>query len=84
MRRSKRAKEGTRIGLDLRIAIIKKRISELHSEVTTYNSYLGRGLNDKWIRHVIATVKKKIKTREAQLKRYLDRKARYKKGGWIN
>jgi len=83
MRRSKRAKEGTRIGLDMRIAIIKKRINELHGEVTTYNSYLGRGLNDKWIRHVITTIKNKIKIREAQLKRYEDRKAKYKREGWL-
>ena len=58
-RYSDRARRNTRNGIDMRIAIIKARMNELLKEIATYNRYLGRGLNDRWIKHVMTTIAKK-------------------------
>jgi hypothetical protein len=71
------------MGIDLRISIIKTRIEEMKREVTTYKRYLNRGLNDRWMKHVIATIQKKIRKRTVQLNRYLARRARWKREGKI-
>jgi len=82
-RYSERAKRNSRNGINMRIAIMEERIVELNREVSTYKRYLNRGMNDRWIRHLIATVIKKIRVRKAQLKRYTDRRARLKRTGQI-
>jgi len=62
---------------------MEDRLVELNREVSTYKRYLNRGLNDRWIRHVITTVQRKIRVRKAQLKRYTDRRAKLKREGKI-
>jgi len=82
-RHSGRARRGSRLGIDLRISVIKTKLAELQREVTTYKRYLNRGLNDRWIKHVIATIQKKIRKRTVELNRYLARRARWKREGKI-
>jgi len=82
-RYSARAKAGTRKPMDLRIQFIKDNISSLESEKTKYSKYLGRGLNDNFIRKAIKNIKNTIRIRKRQLARYEARRANYKKRGLI-
>ena len=82
-RYSERARRNSRNGINMRIQIMEDRLLELNREVHTYKHYLNRGLNDKWIRHVIVTVQRKIRVRQAQLKRYTNRRARLRREGKI-
>ncbi len=80
---SARAKAGTRKPMDLRISFIKANIASLKSEKTKYQKYLGRGLNDSFIRKAIRNIKNTIVIRTRQLARYEARRANYKKRGLI-
>lgn len=82
-RYSARAKSGTRSGIDLRIKFIKSNISSLESEKTKYSKYLGRGLNDSFIRKAITNINRTLVIRRRQLRRYEARRADYKKRGLI-
>ena len=82
-RYSARAKAGTRKPLDLRISFIKDNIKSLESERTKYSKYLGRGLNDSFIRRAIKNIRNTIAIRKRQLARYEARRADYKKRGLI-
>ena len=82
-RYSARAKKGTRDGINLRIRFIKDNIAGIEAENRKFAKYLGRGLNDKFIRRVIRTNKHKIAIRKRQLRRYEARRADYKKRGLI-
>ena len=82
-RYSARAKAGTRNGINLRIDIIKENIAGLRREKAKYSKYLGRGLNDSFIRRAIRNINRTIIIRKRQLARYEARKADYKKRGLI-
>jgi len=82
-RYSARAKAGTRKPLDLRISFLKDNIASLKSEKTKYSKYLGRGLNDSFIRRAIKNINNTIRIRTRQLRRYEARRADYKKRGLI-
>jgi hypothetical protein len=82
-RYSPRAKKGTRDGIDLRIKFIKENIKSLESEKGKYAKWLGRGLNDSFIRKAIRNINNTIRKRKAQLRRYEVRRADYKKRGLI-
>lgn len=77
-RYSARAKAGTRNGINLRIDIIKENIAGLRREKAKYSKYLGRGLNDSFIRRAIRNINRTIIIRKRQLARYEARKADYK------
>lgn len=82
-RYSARAKAGTRKPMDLRISFIKDNIASLKSEKAKYSKYLGRGLNDSFIRKAIRNINNTISIRTRQLRRYEARRADYKKRGLI-
>ncbi len=82
-RYSARAKAGTRKPMDLRISFIKDNIKSLESERTKYSKYLGRGLNDSFIRRAIRNIRNTIVIRKRQLARYEARRADYKTRGLI-
>lgn len=82
-RHSARAKQGTRSGINLRIEVIQSNVNQIQQEINKYHKYLGRGLNDAWIKKVIKQLNVKLKKRKAQLKVYQDRKKDYKKRGLI-
>lgn len=82
-RYSARAKAGTRKPLDLRISFLKDNIASLKSEKLKYSKYLGRGLNDSFIRKAIRNINNTISIRTRQLRRYEARRADYKKRGLI-
>ena len=82
-RYSARARKGTRDGIDLRIRFVKDNIAGIEAENRKFSKYLGKGLNDKFIRRVIKTNKRKILIRKSQLRRYQARRADYKKRGLI-
>ena len=80
---SERAKQGTRSGINLRIEVIQGNVDQIQKEINKYHKYLGRGLNDAWIKKVMKKLNLKLKTRKAQHKVYQDRKKDYKKRGLI-
>ena len=82
-RYSARARTGTKSGIDLRIKFIKGNISSLEAEKKKYSTYLGRGLNDSFIRKAIANIGRTLVIRRRQLRRYEARRADYKKRGLI-
>ena len=82
-RYSARARAGTRKPMDLRIAFIKDNIKSLESEKVKYTKYLGKGLNDSFIRRAIRNIRSTIAIRKRQLARYIARRADYKKRGLI-
>jgi len=82
-RYSARAKAGTRKPIDLRISFIKDNISSLEAEKKKYSKYLGRGLNDSFIRRAIRNINSTLQIRRRQLARYEARRADYKKRGLI-
>ena len=82
-RYSARARKGTRKPLDLRISFLKANISNLKKEKTQYKRFLGKGLNDSFIRRAIKNIGNTIKIRSRQLKRYEARRVDYKKRGLI-
>ena len=82
-RYSARAKAGTRNPLNLRISFLKANIASLNSEKTKYKKYLGKGLNDGFIRRAIRNINRTIIIRKRQLRRYEARKVDYKKRGLI-
>ncbi len=82
-RYSARAKAGTRKPMDLRISFIKDNITSLEAEKKKYAKYLGRGLNDRFIRKAIANINRTLVIRRRQLRRYEARRADYKKRGLI-
>jgi len=82
-RYSARAKAGTRKPMDLRIKFIKENIVSLKKEKVRYKRYLGKGLNDRFIRKAIRNIDNTIATRKRQLDRYEARRENYKKRGLI-
>ena len=82
---SERAKRNTRLGLELRMDTIEIKIAEINDEIKLYQAYLrfDEMPNKKWIRHVIATLKKKLTKRKLQLARYNRRYTRLKAEGKI-
>ncbi len=82
-RYSARAKAGTRNPMDLRISFIKDNIKSLEAEKKKYSKYLGRGLNDSFIRKAIRNINRTIVIRKRQLRVYEVRRADYKKRGLI-
>ena len=82
-RYSARAKAGTRKPMDLRISFIKDNISSLEAEKIKYSKYLGKGLNDSFIRRAIKNIRNTIAIRKRQLARYEARRVDYKKRGLI-
>ena len=82
-RYSARARAGTRNPMDLRISFIKDNITSLEAEKKKYSKYLGRGLNDSFIRKAIRNINNSISIRKRQLARYQARRIDYKKRGLI-
>ena len=80
---SERAKKNTRLGIDIRIAVIKARLAELKEERALYQRYARMGLNKTFCNRVIRALNDKIITRTQQLNRYLSRRARWKREGRI-
>ncbi len=83
-RHSEKAKRGTKLGLLLRMNLLKAKIRELDIEIKLYQGYLKhRGLSTRWFRRVLYVVRFKKRIRERQLARYEAKWKDYKRRGLI-